>query len=159
MHFSARVALVSLLGLAVQASAANRVCIGGDLDHMTEAQRHGCLANAAQVREAAARFHAPADWHFYVMCTEEDWQAYSVLSKKSPTQLSQVAGDTDLAKRTTFLRGGRLAKASAIGFDKIVAREVASASLRSVDEAVIKEQVAVWLPEADRAALTLDGTR
>ncbi len=159
MHISVRVALVSLLGLAVQAAAANRVCIGGDLDHMTEAQRHGCLANAAQVREAAARFHAPADWHFYVMCTEEDWQAYSAFSKKSPAELSRVSGDTDLTKRTTFLRGGRLATSSPIAFDRIVAREVATASLKSVDEAAIQERVAAWIPEADRANLTLDGSR
>ncbi len=159
MHISIRAALVYLVGLSVQASAANRVCIGGDLDHMTDAQRRGCLANAAQVREAAGRFHAPADWHFYVMCTEEDWQAYSAFSKKSAAELARVSGDTDLERRTTFLRGGKLAVSSTSAFNKIVAREVASASLKSSDEGAIQEQVAEWIPAADRTALNLRGSR
>ena len=159
MNTSIRVALVSLLGLAVQASAANRVCIGGDLDHMTEAQRQGCLASAAQVREAAGRFHAPADWHFYVMCTEEDWQAYTAFSKRSAAEVSRMSGDTDFDRHTTFLRGGRLATSSAVAFDKIVAREVASATLRTADEAAIQEKVAAWMSDSDRGTLTLQGSR
>jgi hypothetical protein len=149
-----RVGLVSLLAFAVHASAENRVCIGGDLDHLTEAQKSGCWDIAHQVRSDAAKFNPPADWHFFVICTDSDWKAYAAFSKRSAADLATMNADTDVQQRVTFLRGARLMTADASGLDKILAHEVASALLESTDETRIKRQVAVLLQENDKTAPT-----
>lgn len=155
MHPAIRAAVVSLLGLAVHASAENRVCIGGDLDHLTNSQRNACWASAADVRRTAAKFHAPEDWHFFVVCTDEDWKTYATLSKRASAQMGEAAADTDLQSRTTFLRGAWLRSNDAPKLERIVAHEVASAVWQSTDEVVIQRQVALWFPKHEDPILTL----
>jgi hypothetical protein len=155
MNLAIRAALLSLLGLAVHASAENRVCIGGDLDHLTNSQKSACWANAADVRKSAARFHAPEDWHFFVVCTDEDWKVYAAFSKRAAAHLALEGADTDLQSRTTFLRGTWLRHSDSPGLERIVAREVASAVWQSTDEVVIQKQVALWFPQTRDQVLTL----
>jgi hypothetical protein len=154
-----RVGLVSLLAFAVHASAENRVCIGGDLDHLSEIQKTSCWNIAHQVGSDAAKFHPPADWHFYVICTDSDWKAYATFSKRSAAELATLNADTDVQQRVTFLRGERLLTADASGLDQILAHEVASALLKSTDETRIKKQVALLLQENNNTAPTLLASR
>jgi len=150
-----RAVVLSLLGLAVHASAENRVCIGGDLDHLTNLQKSACWASAADVRKTAAKFHAPEDWHFFIVCTDEDWKTYATLSKRASLQLDKAGADTDLQNRTTFLRGTWLHSNDAPKLERIVAHEVASAVWQSTDEIVIQRQVALWFPKPNDQVLTL----
>jgi hypothetical protein len=153
MQAFGRVAMISLLSLAVHASAESRVCIGGDLAHLTPAQTSACWDSAHQIGAEAAKFHGPSDWHYFVICTDSDWKDYVVFSKRSAADLALLGADTDLQSRTTFFRGEWLPKANALVFEKAVAHEVASALLQSTDEAVIRKQIATWLPETDRQTL------
>jgi hypothetical protein len=159
MHAIVRIGLVSLLGFAVHASAENRVCIGGDLDHLSEVQKSSCWNIAHQVGSDAAKFHAPDGWHFYVICTDADWKAYATFSKRSAAELATLNADTDVQQRVTFLRGERLLKADASGLDQILVHEVASALLKSTDETQIKKQVALLLQENSNTAPTLLASR
>jgi hypothetical protein len=159
MYSLVRLGLVSLLISAVHASAENRVCIGGDLDHLSQAQKNSCRDIADQVRNDATKFHPPADWHFYVLCTDSDWKVYAAFSKRSAADLATLDADTDVQNRVTFLRGERLLTANGAGLDKILAHEVASALLASTDEKLIKEQVALLLPESHKTMSTLQASR
>jgi hypothetical protein len=154
-----RISLISLLSLAVHASAESRVCIGGDLDNLTQQQKNDCWASAHQIGSEATKFHAPADWHYFVVCTESDWKMYAAYSKHSAAALATLGAETDLRSRTTFFRGGWLPKGDSSGLTKTVAHEVASAVLQSTDEAVIQKQVAMWLPETDKQTLVLQASR
>jgi hypothetical protein len=159
MYALVRVGLVFLLVSAVHASAENRVCIGGDLDHLSQAQKNSCWEMADQVRDGMTKFHPPADWHFYVICTDSDWKAYAAFSKRSAVELATLDADTDIQKRVTFLRGERLLTATGPGLDKMLAHEVASALLESTNEKLIKKQVALLLPGTDKTIPTLQAER
>jgi len=148
-----------LLSLAVHASAENSVCIGGDLDHLNAAQKAICQATANQIRSEAVKFNAPGDWHFFVLCTETDWKVYTTFSKRNPMSLASLGADTDLEQHRTFFNGEHLHAANALGLDKIVAHEVASALLKSTDEKAIQTQVAVWLPDTATSIRTLMASR
>jgi len=154
-----RVSLVSLLAIAVHASAENRVCIGGDLDHLSASETSGCWNTAHEVSSDAAKFHLPADWHFYVICTDSDWKAYAAFSRRSATELATLNADTDLRQRVTFLRGSRLPAEDVASLDRVVAHEVASAQLGSTDETLIARQVAVLRQESEQATPVLQASR
>lgn len=147
MKIVARAVLAAVFGLAIHASAEPRVCIGGDLDHLSAPEKNSCRANAERIRQDAARFHAPSDWHYFVICTESDWKAYAAYSRRSPAELAGLNVDTDLAGRRTFFRGAVLGTASPERFHRLIAREAASALLNSVDELAIDKQVSLWIPE------------
>jgi hypothetical protein len=159
MKVLARAAVVSLLALAFHASAESRVCIGGDLDHLNEAQKSGCWNSAHQIGNYAAKFHAPADWHFFVVCTDSDWKAYTAFSKRKAADLAALGADTDLEKRVTFFRGEWLRNIPVQGLNQAVAHEVAIALLQSTDEKIIQRQVALWVPETDTTAPVLRAAR
>lgn len=85
-----------------------RVCMGGNLDQLTAADRQGCEDQVSRVRDAAVRKNAPADWHFVVVCGEDGWKDYTAFSLAGESALRDSASDTDFENRTTFLRGTRL---------------------------------------------------
>ena len=144
MKVLARVTLVSLLSFAVHASAESRVCIGGDLDRLSPAQKSGCFNSASRVRSQPVTLHAPSDWHFFVVCTESDWQMYASFSKRKAVDLNRIGADTDIQNRTTFFRGEWLLASGNKGLNELVAHEVAAAVLQSADEIAIHKQVASW---------------
>ncbi|MEO7029674.1 MAG: hypothetical protein ABI147_09770 [Acidobacteriaceae bacterium] len=161
MHRLLRSALFLAFAFAVHASAEARVCIGGDLDHLSLPQKMDCLRSAIMVRGGIARFHAPEDWRYFVICTESDWKTYVAFSKRSARELETMGADTDLVGRTTFFRGEWLRNANTHSpvAEKIIAREVASAVLQSVDEVAISKQVERWIPKPDQNALVLKASR
>jgi hypothetical protein len=142
----ARLALASILVSAVHASAETRVCIGGDIDHMNAAQKAACQVTADNIRDNVSRMQAPSDWHFYVLCTEGDWQTYAAFSTRTPEQLAASSADTDLATRSTFFRRDRLFSADPATRMSVLVHEVAAARTQSTDEAVIRKQAALIIP-------------
>ncbi len=159
MHVLVRIGVAGLLSFSIHASATDRVCIGGDLDHLSEVQKSACWSSARQVHANADKFKAPDDWHFYVICSEADWKAFAMYSKTSPKLLAAAAADTDLGKRTTFFRGEWLVRADEAYVQKTVAHEVAVARLESTDEKRVQIQIAKWIPQTGSRALTLWASR
>ena len=99
---------LGLLSSFVPAVAQVRVCMGGNLDQLSAADRRSCEAQVTRAREAANRNGAPEDWHFVVVCGEDGWKDYTAFSVAGETALQQAAADTDFENRTTFLRGTHL---------------------------------------------------
>ena len=158
MQILARTALVALFGLAANASAEPRVCIGGDLDRLSQSEKSTCRASAEQVRRDAVRFHAPEDWHFVVVCTESDWATYAAISAKGAS-LAPLNVDTDMTRRMTFFRGATLAMGDSPLVHRLIAHEAARGLLQSMDEAAIAKQVSAWMPEGSGGAVTLTASR
>ena len=98
----------SLLGVVVPAVAQMRVCMGGNLDTLSATERHTCEEQVARTQAAANDAHAPADWHFVVVCGEDGWKDYMAFSTAGERALADAAADTDVVNKTTFLRGTRM---------------------------------------------------
>jgi hypothetical protein len=159
MQLLARAAVICLLSFAVRMSAESRVCIGGDLDHMTEAEKSGCWNSAHQVGSAAVKFKGPDNWHYFVVCSEADWKAYTAFSKRGAVELAEMGADTDIGRRTTFFRGPWLRNIGLRNLDRVVAHEVATALMQTTDEKLIQRQIAEWFPAPDEKTLTLAASR
>src|SRR5579875_545536 len=98
MKLFAAVTSLSVAGalLCASAVAQTRYCIGGDLDHLSQAQKASCSAKMHAVREIAAALHAPDDWHFVVVCGEAGWEQYAAYAAGDPATLADAAAATDL---------------------------------------------------------------
>ena len=139
--------LLALAGaLSLSAHAQSRFCLGGDLQHLSTAQRSSCTAKLAQVRSAAQRFGAPDGWHFVMVCGEENWKAYAPFSTRSPQELERASADTDLLAHTTYVRELKLEPSGALSSsESVLARVVAATVLQTTDEAAIQAKVNSWL--------------
>lgn len=101
----ARVAPLALVALA--ASAEPRFCMGGNLDQLTPQQMATCQQQLVQLRVVAAMHHSP-DWHYVLVCDEQAWKDYAAFSNTSEATLAAANADTNIAQKTTFVRGSRL---------------------------------------------------
>src|SRR5579875_4206962 len=101
-------AALAVTMLCAPAVAQTRFCIGGDLDHLTSAQRNACNATLNAVRNTASSLHAPDGWHFVVVCGEDGWKQYAAFSERGEDAVQDAAADTDLDEHTTFLRESSL---------------------------------------------------
>ncbi len=142
----------TIFGLAVHASAEPRVCIGGDLDRLSQAQKNVCWSSAKKVRADATEFHAPEDWHFYIICTESDWTTYASFSKRG-AELTSLNVDTDMDKRATYFRGEALTLGDPYNIRRLIAREAAKGLLQTLDEVALQKQVSLWIPEDNRGLI------
>ena len=158
MQNLARTALVALFGLAVNVSAEPRVCIGGDLDRLSQTEKNSCRAMAARVQRDATRFHAQDDWHFVVVCTESDWATYAALSTRG-TALTALNVDTDVKRKMTFFRGATLLMGDTLFNRRLIAREAVRGLMVGANETAIEMQVAVLVPEGGDPAVAVAGTR
>lgn len=131
--------------LCASAVAQTRFCIGGDLDHLSEQQRTACSAKLQAVKLTAVALHAPADWHFVVVCGDEGWKSYTAYSLEGSPALRDASADTHLQERETFLRGDRLNVENLRSLRRVVAHEVAGIVLHSTDEVAIDRQMELWL--------------
>lgn len=145
-----RTALLSLvLGLLPRTTQAqNRFCIGGDLDHLSAAQRAVCSSKLAAVRSAALRFGAPDGWHFVMVCGEAGWKEYASFSSRPALELERASSDTDRAAFSTYFReesfnGGELSPAS----QRLVAREMAALAMPAANEAALQARVELWMQD------------
>jgi len=144
MYIFAALVLLCITHLSSPLSAQTRFCIGGDLDHLSAAQRSTCVAKMNQIRMLTAKYHAAADWHFVVVCTDSDWSDYAAFSQRTPAQLREVSADTDLDRKTTFFRGDSLSGGRDGNLERRVTYEVASITLRSTDPEAIQQLMAQW---------------
>ena len=125
-------ALITLFSLS--AVAQTRYCIGGDLDHLSAAERASCTAAKDEVRAAATRLHAPEDWHFVVVCGEQGWRDYTAIAERSKVALEDLGADTDLQGHVTYLREARLHTPAGHELPRVVGHEGAFIALTSPDE-------------------------
>ncbi len=135
-------ALLALFSLS--AVAQTRYCIGGDLDHLSAAERASCSAAREEVRTAATRLHAPEDWHFVVVCGEQGWKDYTAVAERGEAVLEDLGADTDLQGHVTYLREARLHAPEGHELQRVVAHEVASMQLKTHDEKTIQVRMAQW---------------
>lgn len=140
--------------LSTFAAAQTRFCIGGDLDHLSSAERASCNATLQAVRTTAASLHAPDGWHFVVVCGAEGWKQYAAFSPRGEDAVADAAADTDLGEGTTYLREDRLHTAQPHSLQRVVAHEVAAILLKTDDETAIQTQVATW----ERTSLTQEAS-
>jgi hypothetical protein len=85
----------------------DRVCMAGNVEHLSDTELRACQTLVHHVRDTAARYHTPS-WHFIVVCDESGWKDYAAFSTTPARILENASADTDLALHTTFLRGSRL---------------------------------------------------
>lgn len=137
-------ATVAMTMLCAPAVAQTRFCVGGDLDHLTTAQRQACNATLNAVRSTAATLHAPDGWHFVVVCGEDGWKQYAAFSERGEDAVQDAAADTDLEEHTTFLRESSLHGPQPHSLQRVVAHELAAILLKTDDEAAIQTQMASW---------------
>ena len=146
MKISSKVLPAILTATLITASAVaqTRFCIGGDLDHITAADRAACSTTMQAVRAEASRLHAPDDWHFVVVCGEQGWTQYTAFSSRGAEALNGAAADTDLEEHTTYLRESSLNAPQPHSLQHAVAHEIAAITLKTHDELAIQNQIAVW---------------
>ncbi|HLI78020.1 MAG TPA: hypothetical protein VKV02_13830 [Acidobacteriaceae bacterium] len=121
------------------------MCVGGDLDHLTQAQGASCSAKVQAVRGLVTSLHAPDNWHFVVVCGESGWKDYTDYVGATDGHLLNAAADTNFERHETFLREDRLDLGNAPAFRRSVAHEVAGILLHSKDEVAINTQVNHWM--------------
>lgn len=111
LPFASALLSATLLSAALPAVAQTHYCIGGDLDHLSQAEVTTCKAKMTAVREAVKRRGAPSGWHFMVVCDESGWQDVAALTGRSAARLEAAAYSTDQGLQVTFLRGSRMGDA------------------------------------------------
>ena len=149
MTFSKTMRLAPLAAAALlcaSAVAQTRFCMGGDLAHLSAAEKTTCNAKLQAVRTAAASFHVPDGWHFVMVCGEDGWRDYTAFAMNQ--SLLGASADTHLEQRETFLRGDRFDLGNAPSLRRTLAREIAGIVLRSHDEVAINTQVNLWMGSA-----------
>lgn len=105
--------------------AQTRYCIGGDLDHLSSSQRASCNARLQEVRALATTMHAPADWHFIVVCGEQGWQDYVHFNAGDKAEgLLQASADTRVEEHETYLRESKLGQ-NASAAQQLLAQQIA----------------------------------
>ena len=107
MRFPLPFALAAL-SATLPAVAQTHFCIGGDLDHLTQAEVSACKAKMTHVRETVRRSGAPGGWHFVVVCDETGWSDLAALTGKHGGALRNVDYSTDSNLQWTFVRGSRM---------------------------------------------------
>ena len=145
------ISLAKALGTAVIATlislpavAQTRYCLGGDLDHLSAAERASCSAAREMVKATATRLQAPENWHFVIVCGEQGWHDYTAVSQRGEVALEDSSADTDLGERTTYLRESRLSAPHTQEPQRVVAHELASIHLNTQDEQAIEAQLTLW---------------
>jgi hypothetical protein len=144
-----RSTLVAGTFFCASALAQTRFCLGGDLEHLSAAQKASCSAKMQAVKEVTRSLHAPEDWHFVVVCGEQGWQNYTAFYAQESQALAETIADTHLSSRETFLRESRLQLEDLKGLRKVLAHEVAGILLKSHDEVAISTEADRLLAGSD----------
>ena len=129
--------------LCASAIAQTRVCLGGDLGHLTPAQKTACSADIQAVRSLAAAMHAPDGWHFVVVCGEESWKQYAAYTMRDDQSLLSAAADTNFATRETFLRESRPDQGGQMSLKSVLAREVAGIVSHNIQRASVDAELSM----------------
>ena len=137
-------AALALAMLPLASVAQTRFCIGGDLEHLSTAQRNACYATLNAVRNTASALHAPDGWHFVVVCGEDGWKQYAAFSERGEDAVQDASADTDVEEHVTFFREERLHAPQPHALQRVVAHEIAAILLKTEDENAIQTQMATW---------------
>ena len=103
-----------------------------------------CRKEAYTLALNLVRYPRPVSWHWVLVCDEDGWRRFLRLSGRD--EQADIYASTDLAGRTTYIRGAKLLypydlQASPGG---IVAHELAHIRLQSDSEARADELVRLW---------------
>ncbi len=129
--------------LCASAIAQTRVCLGGDLGHLTQAQKTACSADMQTVRSLATAMHAPDGWHFVVVCGEESWKQYAAYTMREESGLLNAAADTNFQTRETFLRESRPDQGGQVSLKSAMAHEIAGIVSRNVQHASVEGEPSI----------------
>ena len=137
MKIANMVSSLSVAGVVLCASAVaqTQFCMGGDLAHLSQAQKNACGAKLQAVRSVATALHAPQDWHFVVVCGEEGWKQYTAYTMREDRALMNAVADTNFEEHETFLRESRLGQDSVAALQSTLAHEVAGILAHNAQEA------------------------
>jgi len=108
-----------------------------------------CREQAHTFAESLVRYPRPASWHWVLVCDEAGWGRFLRLSGRDGQD--SIYASTDLAARTTYLRGARLATPGDFGaeLDRVVAHELAHIRLNSRDEPSAEALARLWSRERE----------
>ncbi len=120
--------------LCASAVAQTRVCLGGDLEHLSPAQRAACTSKMQAVRDVAASLQAPGDWHFVVVCGEQGWRSYAAFGSATQEAVLMAAADTNLEQHETFLRETRLDVADSRSLQRLLSQEISAIPTRRTEQ-------------------------
>ncbi len=144
MKPSSMLSALTVVGAVLCASAVAqaRYCIGGDLEHLSKAQKDACNAKMQTVRNVAGTLHAPANWHFVVVCGEEGWKQYAAYAMHAEGDLLNAMADTNYEQHETFFRERGLDEGALSTLQSSVAREVAGILSHHTQEAGVDTDAA-----------------
>ena len=93
-----------------------------------------CRGEAAILARSLARFPPPGSWHWVLVCDEAGWRRFLALSGRPGRD--EIVASTDLAARTTYLRGARLTRPGSFQAqpDDVISHELAHIELDSPEE-------------------------
>lgn len=103
-----RLASIALFGVSCLLQGQTRVCLGGDLATLSNAQVKACQAKANALSQEARAVGAPAAWHFVMVCDERGWSDYVSFTGNDRMQMMTALQHTDGWARATFVRGSLL---------------------------------------------------
>lgn len=103
-----------------------------------------CRKEAYTLALNLVRYPRPASWHWVLVCDEAGWRRFLRLSGRD--EQTAIYASTDLAGRTTYIRGAKLLypndlQACPAG---IIAHELAHIRLQSDSEAGADDLVRLW---------------
>ncbi len=103
-----------------------------------------CRQQARAFAESLVRYPRPASWHWVLVCDEAGWSRFLRISGRGGQD--SIYASTDLAARTTYLRGAKVSAASDFGveMDRVVAHELAHIRLNSDDESKAEALASLW---------------
>lgn len=118
---------------------------------------HECVEEAGIFAGALGNYAPPRDWHWVLVCDEAGWRRFLRLSGRG--EQDSIYASTDLAARTTYLRGAKLLNASDFGveLDGVVAHELAHIRLSTEDESKADALSRAWRRTRDETKLAATG--
>jgi len=108
-----------------------------------------CRQQAHVFAESLVRYPRPTFWHWVLVCDQAGWRRFLRLSGRG--EEDPIYASTDLAGRTTYLRGTGLSNAGDFGveMDEVVAHELAHIRLNSQDESKARALARRWTRTGD----------
>lgn len=93
-----------------------------------------CREEAHTFARSLVRYPRPASWHWVLVCDEAGWRRFLRLSRRG--EQAAIYASTDLAGRTTYIRGAKLLYPFDLRAepDAIIAHELAHIHLNSRSE-------------------------
>lgn len=145
------IVVVAATVLSANAVAQNRVSVVSNFAHEGAGLAPACQQEADLFMTLAAKFPAPNNWRFVIVCDEPSWDSWYKKQAQYSKKI-ELWSATFLESRMTFIRGWALTHYDATKGDPtpagIIAHEIATIMLHSTDEAQINVQALALLRQA-----------